>query len=139
MNLFFSKVFNRKLKNSEVENAIEKLNYNSSNENRMNFYYSIRNAKLVIAVLSNVSNTTVLQEDISAKILTAAGPEGGTVILAFTSIEKLNKRKLGSNYIILKFSEIVEMVLRYNHDGLIINPNGPWAGIPKEDIIKYFQ
>jgi hypothetical protein len=139
MDMFFSKVFTKKLNNIEVENAIEKLNTYASSENRINFYHSVRNAKLVLAVLSNIKDTTVLKEDADIKLLTSNSPEDGIVLLVFTSIEKLKMRKPEANYIILKFDEIVEIILRHNYDGLIINPSGAWAGIPKGDIIKYFQ
>jgi hypothetical protein len=126
-------------RNDQVREAIEKLNAYRNNESRAHLYRQLTEGFLLLAVASipqAIEMTgTALPEDSSVAALTTSMPEGGTAILAFTDLESLQNRISKTPYIVLRARDVLEMVIDQDYDALVLNPAGPWATVPREDIV----
>ena len=124
--------------NPVVLAALAKLSDFPSDENRVAFYRSLLQGSLLVAVASLPKEITdtpqVLQESLSVNMLTSSGPNGGEVLLAFTDTQALRARVSAGFPLAMPSKQVLEIVLRDGYEGLVINPAGSWAEIPREDI-----
>ena len=124
--------------NSIVLAALVKLSDFPSDENRIAFYRSLLQGSLLVAVASLpkeiIDTPQVLQESLSVNMLTSSGPNGGEVLLAFTDTQALRARVSAGFPLAMPSKQVLEIVLRDGYEGLVINPAGSWAEIPREDV-----
>ena len=124
--------------NPVVLAALAKLSDFPSDENRVAFYRSLLQGSLLVAVASLpkeiIDTPQVLQESLSVNMLTSSGPNGGEVLLAFTDTQALRARVSTGFPLAMPSKQVLEIVLRDGYEGLIINPAGSWAEIPREDV-----
>ncbi|HEY0733983.1 MAG TPA: SseB family protein [Herpetosiphonaceae bacterium] len=121
-----------------IRQAVEQVSAHPSAQTRRALYGRLSHETLLVAVqaLPEGIGTTpqTITQDTPVVMLTSTGPEGGTVLLAFTDEAALHQRAPGNPYLALSARTVLDIVLRDNYAGLIINPAGPWAGIPRADI-----
>ena len=58
------------------------------------------------------------------------------MILAFTDIDAVQARAPEMPFIALDPTTVMGWVVDYGFSGIVINPDGPWAGIPKCDVLQ---
>jgi hypothetical protein len=132
----------RHLQQSQVRQAIAKLSESPCPENRKALYAVIMQGHLLLVVrqpIQGVGSTPVrIKNDTPADFLATSSPDGGKALVAFTDLESVSGRPsaTGCAVVVMEARAVLEMAVRDNYDGLIVNPNGPWAGIPREDIVK---
>jgi hypothetical protein len=68
--------------------------------------------------------------------LTTSLPSGAEAIVAFTDEESLEARAPGAQNVAMRSLDVLRLVIDGGYDGLIINPAGPWAGVPREDVLR---
>ncbi|HEY0605094.1 MAG TPA: SseB family protein [Herpetosiphonaceae bacterium] len=121
-----------------IRQAVEQVSARPSEHTRRALYQSLNHGNLLVAVQSLPegvgTEARTLTQDLPVKMLTSTGPEGGVVLLAFTDEAALHERAPGSPYLVLSARAVLDIVLRDGYAGLIINPAGSWAGVPREDI-----
>ena len=120
-----------------VSKAVELLCNMPSAENRTLFYNSLKTGRLYI-VASDVpkewTQVQVLEKATPITLLTSSSPDGGTALLAFTSLEEVLRRIPSTSAIAMDSLAVLRLVLLSGFSGLIVNPAGPWAGVPAEDV-----
>jgi hypothetical protein len=121
-------------RNDQVLERIAKLNSHPSDASRTDLYTKLTEGSLLLAVANIPEASTTLNESTSIVALTTSMPDGGTAILAFTDFESLQKRLSNPFYIVLQARDVLEMVIDQGYDGLVLNPAGPWAAVPRRDI-----
>jgi SseB protein N-terminal domain len=85
-------------------------------------------------------NGGVLQADVALTILTTTMPDGsGIAILAFTDLESLQTYAPGTAHVAMAASDVLKSVIDQGYEALIINAAGPWAGIPREDVLRILE
>lgn len=145
---FLKKLFGAERSNGPVEEpaaqdltirqAVEQVSAHPSEQTRRALYRRLSNETLLVAVHSLPENLgplpQTLTHEMQVTMLTSTGPEGGTVLLVFTDEAALNQRAPGMPYLGLSARTALDLVLRNNYAGLIINPAGPWAGVPRADV-----
>lgn len=121
-----------------IRQAVEQVSARPSERTRRALYQRLSQGSLLVAVgsLTEGIGTTpqIITEELPVMLLTSTGPEGGTVLLAFTDEAALRQRAPEHRYLVLAARAVLDIVLRDNYAGLIINPAGPWAGVPRADI-----
>jgi hypothetical protein len=55
------------------------------------------------------------------------------VLLAFTSIDELQKTAAGAPCFAMRAVDILKLVASGTYSGLVVNPGGRWALVPKLD------
>ncbi len=127
--------------NPQVRQAIARLNESPCPENRQALYAKIMQGNLLLVVrhpIPGIGSTPVrIDHDIHVDLLTTSSPAGGKALVAFTDLESTSGRPSAAGHpvLIVEARTVLEMAVQDNYDGLIVNPNGPWAGIPREDIL----
>ena len=125
-------------RNATVEEAIALLSERPSDETRLDFYRKVSEGELFLAVAELPPGMglgwQVLEEDAELSVLTSSGPGGGEVLLAFTDERAVQQRAPGVPFVAMPSRRVLETVMDLNLDGIILNPAGPWAGIPREDV-----
>jgi hypothetical protein len=128
------------MRNDLVRDAIEKLRASCNNAARADLYSHLTKGFFLLAVADVPHGVevegTILPQDTPVTVLTASVPDGGTAILAFTDLESLRARISKASHIVMLSRDVLEMVIEQNYDALILNPAGPWAGVPREDILR---
>jgi hypothetical protein len=136
------------MRNDPVREAIARLNAKPVNVKpdetaRIDFYRHLADGLLLVAVAQVPDgidvNGTVLQQDTALSILTTLMPDGGTALLAFTDEESLRARTPGNPYVGMHSRDLLQVVVDQEYDALIINAAGPWAGVPREDIVRILE
>jgi hypothetical protein len=57
----------------------------------------------------------------------------------FTSPDEISKRNQQAYSFAIESLSALELVIMQDFDALVVNPNGPWAGVPKEDVQKILR
>jgi hypothetical protein len=128
--------------NPQVRQAIAKLNESPCPEYRQALYAAIMQGNLLLIArqpIQGIGSTPVrIDHDIHADFLKTSSPAGGTALVAFTDLESTSGRPSAAGHpvLIVEARTVLEMAVRGTDGGLILNPNGPWAVIPREDVVK---
>ena len=121
-----------------IRQLVEQVSANPSDQNRRALYRRLGDETLLVAVQSLPAGLgplpQTLTQEMHVTMLTSTGPEGGTVLLLFTDEAALSQRAPGMPYLGLSGRTALDLVLRNNYAGLIINPAGPWAGVPRAHV-----
>lgn len=124
--------------NPGIHDAIARLSADPSAINRQILYERLLAGNLLIAVTDIPTSSTTevfqLQEDTNVKVLTTTGPDGQPALLAFTDLLAIRDRITNVNFAILDSQTVLQMTLQGGYSSLLLNPGGPWACIPHEDI-----
>ncbi|WP_303747913.1 SseB family protein [Stenotrophomonas pigmentata] len=121
-----------------IVDAVELLSMDPSARSRNAFYDSLKTAQLFIAS-RDVSQSweegpLTLQQAAAIPVLTTSSPDGGEALLAFTSHAEALRRTPTVCTFSMEAKDVLYLVLENNLSGLIVNPAGPWAGVPTADI-----
>ena len=81
-------------------------------------------------------NEAILRTDAPLTILTTSTPDGRTALLAFTDLEALQAHAPDLPYVAMGSRDVLEVVIDQGYDALIVNAAGPWAGLPREDVLQ---
>ena len=131
------------MRNDPVRDALAQFNAKPDDAARIDFYRHLADGLLLVAVDQVPDgidvNGTVLQEDTPLSVLTTPMPDGGTALLAFTDVDSLRARIPDTPYVGMHSRDLLEVVIDRGYDALIINAAGPWAGIPREDILRILE
>lgn len=118
--------------------AIALLSADSSAHSRNTFYDTLKTGLLFIAVhdvpQSWEEGPLTLQQAVAVSVLTTPSPDGGEALLAFTSHAEALRRTPTVCTFSMKAMDVLHLVLVNNLSGLVVNPAGPWAGVPTADI-----
>lgn len=80
-----------------------------------------------------------LETNVSVQLRITEAPNGGWALLAFTDMSGLANRHAGDKGICMSCRDVLARVIEGGFEGIIINPAGPWAGVPREDVEKILQ
>jgi hypothetical protein len=122
----------------DVEDAIADLAEDASEANRIELYVALQGATLVLGALGvpkdwvNAGGGTV-DENTQIQMLTSKAPDGSLVLLAFTSAEELERAQPGTPYFAMRALDVLRLIADGSYSGLVLNPAGRWALIPKLD------
>lgn len=118
--------------------AIALLSADPTAHSRSAFYDSLKTGQLFIAAhdlpQSLEDGPLTLQQATTISVLTTSSPDGGEALLAFTSHTEALRRAPNIDAFSMETMDILHLVLANNLSGLVINPAGPWAGVPAADI-----
>ena len=123
--------------NQEVLSAIAKLNTSPSKEARAALYLALQKGSLLLVANTEhllPGQTITLTERAAFDLMCTQSPAGGRALVAFTDFESMHKRTSQESYIEMPSVDVLKLVLDANFDGLLVNPAGPWAGVPATDI-----
>lgn len=123
-----------------IQSAIQCLSDAPSQENRIALYRALNDGMLFLATSAIPSEwgqgPIVLEKATSIAMLTTTAPDGGQALLAFTSHEEVKKRNGACSSFAMRAKDVLKLVIRNEYSALVLNPAGPWAGIPREDVEK---
>jgi|tagenome__1003787_1003787.scaffolds.fasta_scaffold20958543_2 hypothetical protein len=138
--------------NSLVNSAIDAVTGEPSEQNRVRLYRALQQGVLYLALREdlNPANTELIGEvsgtrfirttrDTPVACLSVSTPDGKKALAAFTDVDAFEKRVPGRTGLCLGARDVLQMVVDGGFDGLIINPAGPWAGAPREDVEYILQ
>lgn len=70
-------------------------------------------------------------------VLTTTSPDGKPALVAFTSLAQLQRRMPDApGHARVASLEALDIVLDQELDGLVLDPDGPWAVVPREDVAR---
>jgi hypothetical protein len=75
-----------------------------------------------------------LQQATTITLLTSSAPNGGEALLGFTSHEEVMRRNPSLGSFAMHSRAVLELVITAGLDALVLNPGGPWAAVPRNDI-----
>jgi hypothetical protein len=125
----------------DIESAIAKLCEAPSQSSRLALYRTLGSGSLYIATGAPPGGWPApqveLMKDTSMPVHTTTAPDGGPAVMAFTTLDHLRRRSPhASGHARMSVSEVLDMVLNGPYDALVLNPAGPWAAVPREDVEK---
>lgn len=129
-------LFRRK---QDLKATIAALNAMRTPENKLAFEKALTESTLYVAaenVPNEWENGTVLGSEINIPILTSDAPGGGIALLCFTDIDEVRARTGQDSCYRLRLNTINELVTRHGYVGIIVNPCGPWAGLPASELMS---
>ncbi len=129
----------RSREGGEVADAIATLSAHPSEGNRQALYRELLQGSLFLATASLPPGwadrgAVTLDQATTLPTLTSPAPDGTKALLAFTDHEQVRRRKADASCFAMESRAVLELVLGGDFDALIINPNGPWAAIPRADV-----
>jgi hypothetical protein len=131
------------MRNDLVRAAVQQLSLTPDEATQNDFYRNLSQGYLLLAVsevpVAIETNRGILQEDTSLTILTTTMPNGGTAILAFTDIESVHGYAPGKSHVAMRSPDVLEAVIDEGYDALIVNAAGPWAVVPREDVLRILK
>lgn len=133
---FFSRKHQRPV---SVDRAIAELTARPSDANRIGLYRSLQSGHLILGAANlpqewHGQQSIELEKATTLRLLTSSAPDGGTALLAFTSHDEVTRRNPTLASFAMESTSVLQLVLDQGFSGLVLNPQGPWAGIPREDV-----
>ncbi|WP_188690060.1 SseB family protein [Silvimonas amylolytica] len=122
-----------------MDEAIEELTARPSSANRIGLYRSLKSGHLILGAANlpqerQGQRSIELAKATTLRLLTSSAPDGGTALLAFTSHNEVTRRNPALASFGMESTSVLQLVLDQGFSGLVINPQGSWAGIPRQDI-----
>lgn len=129
--------------NVPVATAIAALADDPSPANRVRLYRALKGGWLFLAARSVPPEWTkgpvTLAQAATISVLTSTSPNQGKALLAFTSRAAVSRRNKDAGSFAMASREVLQLMIRDGYSALVIDPGGPWAGVPKEDVEKILQ
>ena len=125
----------RKPKNLKL--AIAAVNLKRTTDNQLALEQAVKSSVLFLAAKDmpeRWKGTVILSEEVSVPVFTSEAPGGGTALLCFTDVEEVRRRTGSDSCFGLEFLDVYKLVARHDYAGIVINPAGPWAGLPMERL-----
>jgi hypothetical protein len=121
--------------------AIATLCRDPTDAHRAALYRALGTGELFLAVAVagavHASPPSGLEQGRTLPVLTTTAPDGKPALLAFTSLEQLHRRLPDApGHARLPSLEALDIVLDQALDGLVLDPDGPWAVVPREDVVR---
>ncbi len=121
-----------------IAEAVAVLSVSPSPENRNALYGQLLRGQLRLAARDVPQKWTdtvvVLKEATTISVLTSDAPDGTTAPLAFTSQAKLLERAPTAGSFAMNSRDVLKLVVAQGYGALVLDPNGPWAAVPRADI-----
>ena len=117
--------------------AVAAVNVERTARNQQALERALKESTLFLAsaeVPTSWKGSVVLADAVSIPVMTSDAPGGGTALLCFTDTGEVRRRTGSDSCFGLDFKEVVSLVDRHGYAGIIINPAGPWAGVPAEQL-----
>lgn len=124
-------------RNELIRNAVASLSA-GDDVSRATLYKCLLQGVLFLAsarALDPALNGHALEQDASFSVLTAEMPDGGDGLLAFTDPESVRAYAPNVQPIGMNARDVLATVVDHGYDALIINPAGPWALVPRDDVL----
>ena len=128
--------------NVAVKETLARHNDQPTDKNILRLLYrSLGQGFLMVAVdrPPPVDSSGMVEHDAPIKMLSSSSPAGGLALLAFTDPAEALKR-VGSRadvgVIALASQDVLKHALKSNNDGVVINPAGPWAYVPRSVLTQ---
>lgn len=118
--------------------AIATLCREPSDAHRAALYRALGEGELFLAVAgSTAAPSSTLEQDATLPVLTTTSPDGKPALVAFTSLAQLQRRMSNApGHTRVSAVEALEIVMDQALDGLVLDPDGPWAAVPPEDVAR---
>jgi hypothetical protein len=120
-----------------VAEALEDLVEEPTESNRVDFYVALQKATLYIAAGELPpgwgAGEQTLDKNTPIQMLTSSAQDGSTVLLAFTSIDEVQKTAANAPCFAMRAVDILRLVASGTYSGLVVNPGSRWAMVPKLD------
>ncbi len=121
--------------------AIDTLCREPSDAHRAALYWALGEGELFVVVADPEATPSAspakLGQDTTMSVLTTTSPDGKPALLAFTSLDQLQRRVPEAPcHARVSSVEALDIVLDQALDGLVLDPDGPWAVVPREDVAK---
>ena len=117
--------------------AIDTLCRDPSDANRAALYRALSEGELFLVVAGSTAASCELGLDASMPVLTTTSPNGTPALVAFTSLTQLKRRTPDApGHARVSSLEALGIALDQELDGLVLDPDGPWAAVPREDIAR---
>ena len=127
-----------------IADAIAALSAAPSECNRQALYRVLLRGKLFLATGGlpsewAESDSITLDRATDIPTLTSSAPDGTKALLAFTDREQVRRRNADASSFAMESRAVLELVVSGAFGALIVNPNGPWAAIPRADIERLLE
>jgi SseB protein N-terminal domain len=125
---------------SAIEAAISILCDSPTQDNRAALYRTLLGAGELYLVVSappgsQLAPEVKLPKDAVIPLLTTTSPEGKPAVLAFTSLNHLQRRSpAAAGFTKLPTARVLDLVMNGTYEALVLNAAGPWASIPRADV-----
>lgn len=121
--------------------AIATLWREPSDAHRAALYRALGEGELLLAVAGSTvalaAPSSTLEQDATLPVLTTTSPDGKPALVAFTSLAQLQRRMPNApGHTRVSAVEALEIVMDQALDGLVLDPDGPWAAVPPEDVAR---
>lgn len=121
--------------------AIDTLCRDPSDAHRAALYRTLGEGELFLVVAGSTATPsagpTRLGRDVTMPVLTTTSPDGKPALLAFTSLAQLQRRvPEAPSHARVSSVEALDIVLDQGLDGLVLDSDGPWAVVPREDVTR---
>ena len=126
------------LRDELIRDAIANLSA-SDGVSRARLYRCLSQGVLFLAsatAVDHVSKSVALEEDTSLSVLSTQMPDGGNGLLAFTDAESVRAYDPNVHPVGTVARDVLTTVVDHGYDALIINPAGPWALVPRQDVLS---
>jgi hypothetical protein len=120
----------------EVEEALEDLVEEPSDENRLDLYVALQTSLLYLAAQpapSEPGDAPRADEARQIQMLVMPAPDGGTLLIAFTSVEEVRKTRPADPAVGVRALDVLRAVVGGKHAGVVLNPSSHRVVIPKID------
>ena len=122
----------------DVEDAIDALAEDPNEQKRVDLYVALQSSMLYLGTAQvpeawKNGGTQQLDEATPIQMLTSSTKDGGTVLLAFTSLEEVQRSAPGTHVFAMRAVEVLRLVASGAYAGLVLNPGGRWVLVPKLD------
>jgi hypothetical protein len=130
--------------NKPLREALERFAVEPGPETQGNFFRSALQGVMLVAVNDLPGDEDegfeVSKEDLRVQVRTTLAPDGTTALIAFTDTDALRAHyPEGAAIVVLEAPEALTWALESGFGGVIINPAGPWAGIPKLELERMLE
>jgi len=126
-----------------VVDAIAELSRNPTNQYRIALYRALNAGQLFLGAAEMPAEwshreSVTLDKATTVSLLTSSAPNG-TALLAFTNHTEVSRRNPGLGSFAMESRSVLQLVIDQGFSALVLNPQGPWAGVPKEDIQRILE
>ena len=123
---------------ADVARAIERFSREPTEPNRVELYVTMQRSMLLVAAVGVPkewvdAGPRTVDANTPVQLLTATTQEGGTVLVAFTSVTEAQKRKTGMPCFAMRALDILRLTVDGGHVGLVVDPAGEWMFVPRLD------
>jgi hypothetical protein len=115
-----------------IKAALRALNQTGDVREKSLFYHAIVAGELYLAV-ARTEQHDGSDVAVSVDVMAVTGPDGAPAVVAYAELPDEAERIPGMHYLLKSGLEVLQLVVDGGFGGLIVDPQGPWAGVPRQD------